>query len=236
MNIYTLLENLSHAIEKAPAIALGASFLWGVLSVVLSPCHLSSIPLIVGFIIKRGTITLARIFCLSSSFAAGIFITIILIGLISASFGRLMGDTGTLGNVLVVMVFILVGLYFLDVIKAPNFGITKLPVIHNDITSALLLGLIFGIASGPCTFAYMAPVLALVFKISSKEFIYAGVMLIVYAVGHCSTVIFAGTCVKAIQKYFNLTEKSKGIIITRRICGILLLISSFVYLISETLK
>ena len=32
---------LSRAIEGAPAVALSAAFVWGVLSVVLSPCHLA---------------------------------------------------------------------------------------------------------------------------------------------------------------------------------------------------
>jgi hypothetical protein len=40
--------NLSHAAEGAALIALGAAVVWGVLSIVLSPCHPASIPLIVG--------------------------------------------------------------------------------------------------------------------------------------------------------------------------------------------
>ena len=49
-----LFTNLSHAVEGAPLIALGAAVVWGILSIVLSPCHLASIPLIVGFISGRG--------------------------------------------------------------------------------------------------------------------------------------------------------------------------------------
>lgn len=37
------LDGLGRALEGSPAIALGAAFLWGVLSIVLSPCHLASI-------------------------------------------------------------------------------------------------------------------------------------------------------------------------------------------------
>ena len=42
------------AVEGTPAIAMAASLVWGILSIVLSPCHLASIPLIVGFIERAG--------------------------------------------------------------------------------------------------------------------------------------------------------------------------------------
>ena len=55
-----LFTNLSHAVEGSAAIALGASFVWGILSIILSPCHLASIPLIVGFISGQGRVSTAR--------------------------------------------------------------------------------------------------------------------------------------------------------------------------------
>ena len=39
---------IGEAFEGSHAIGLGAAFVWGILSVLLSPCHLASIPLIVG--------------------------------------------------------------------------------------------------------------------------------------------------------------------------------------------
>ncbi len=48
-----LLTALSHAIEGAPLIAVAASFIWGILSIVLSPCHLTTIPLIIGYLSKQ---------------------------------------------------------------------------------------------------------------------------------------------------------------------------------------
>ncbi len=57
-----LFSKLSHAVEGAPLVALGASFVWGILSIVLSPCHLASIPLSVGFISEQGKVTVRRAF------------------------------------------------------------------------------------------------------------------------------------------------------------------------------
>ena len=113
----TLFEWLIYSLESAPLIAITASFVWGVLSILLSPCHLSSIPLVIGYISSQGQIKVKRSFYLSLVFAIGILITIALIGLITASMGRLMGDVGQWGNYLVAGIFILIGLYLMDIIR-----------------------------------------------------------------------------------------------------------------------
>ena len=63
---------LSRAVEGAPAVALGAAFVWGILSILLSPCHLASIPLIVGFIDEQDRMSTKRAFLISTLFAFGI--------------------------------------------------------------------------------------------------------------------------------------------------------------------
>ena len=90
-----LFTNLSHAVEGAPAIALTASVIWGVLSIVLSPCHLASIPLIVGFISEQGQVTVKRAFWTSTLFAVGILITIAVIGAITAAANAMAGAPST---------------------------------------------------------------------------------------------------------------------------------------------
>ena len=87
-----LFTNLAHAVEGAPAIALGASVAWGVLSIILSPCHLASIPLIVGFISGQERVSAQRAFTIAMLFAVGILVTIAVIGAITATAGRMMGD------------------------------------------------------------------------------------------------------------------------------------------------
>ena len=89
---------------------MAASFVWGILSIILSPCHLASIPLIVGFIDQQGQMTTRRAFGISTLFSVGILITIALIGLITAAAGRMVGDIGRYGNYFVATIFFLVGL------------------------------------------------------------------------------------------------------------------------------
>jgi len=225
-----LFTTLTRAVEGTPAIALGAAFLWGVLSILLSPCHLSSIPLIVGFIDQQGRMTTRRAFLISTLFAVGILITIAGIGAITAAAGRMMGDVGRWGNYIVAGIFFLVGLVLLDVIPMPWSGPGQVGMKRKGLLAAFVLGLVFGVALGPCTFAYMAPMLGVAFKLASTSMIYGVLLLAVYGLGHCSVIVLAGTSTGLVQKYLNWNEKSKGAVILKKVCGLLVLAGG-VYLI-----
>jgi cytochrome c-type biogenesis protein len=225
-----LFTTLTHAIEGSFVAAFLAAFVWGVLSILLSPCHLASIPLIVGFINGQGRISTRRAFGISALFAVGILITIGAIGFITAAAGRMMGDVGRYGNYFVALIFFVVGLHLLGVIPMPWSGPGQVGMKRKGMLAAFVLGLVFGIALGPCTFAYMAPMLGVTFKLASSNLTYGVLLLLVYGIGHCSVIIFAGTCTELVQHYMNWNEKSKGAIILKKICGILVLLGG-VYLI-----
>jgi len=222
--IQQIFTSLTRAVEGTPAIALTASITWGILSILLSPCHLASIPLIVGFIDKQGRISTRRAFWISTLFAVGILITIAVIGALTAAAGRMMGDIGRYGNYFVALIFFLVGLHLLDIIPIPFSGPGQIGMKRKGLLAAFILGLVFGIALGPCTFAYMAPMLAVTFKLASANFSYGVLLLLAYGIGHCSVIIFAGTFTEIIQRYMNWNEKSKGSLILKKICGILVLL------------
>ena len=214
---------LTNAVTGTPLIALSAALLWGILSVVLSPCHLASIPLIVGFIDGQGPMTTRRAFLISNLFAVGILITIALIGVITAAAGRMMGDLGPWANWFVAGIFILVGLHLLDVIPMPWSGPGGVGMARKGMLAAFLLGLIFGVALGPCTFAYMAPMLAVAFSQAADNMVYAASLLLAYGLGHCAVIVLAGTFTEVIQHYLDWNEKSKGAVILKKICGLLVI-------------
>jgi cytochrome c-type biogenesis protein len=219
-----LFIKLAHAVEGAPLLALIASFLWGVLSIVLSPCHLASIPLIVGFVDEQGRISTKRAFSISLLFGLGILITIAAIGIVTASLGRMMGDVGRWGNYFVALIFFLVGLHLIGLIPMPWAGADASGYKRKGLLAAFILGLIFGIALGPCTFAYMAPMLAVAFRTASTHPLYAASLLLAYGMGHCSVLVLAGTFTEAIQHYLNWSEKSKGTAVVKIVCGVLVIL------------
>lgn len=225
-----LFSTLTKAIEGAAPVALGASFAWGILSVILSPCHLSSIPLIIGFISDQGKLTTRKAFGLSFLFGLGILVTIALIGVVTAAMGRMMGDVGRYGNYAVAAVFFVVGLHLVGVIPMPFSGPGKIGIKRKGLAASFILGLVFGVALGPCTFAFMAPVLTLSLKAATTNVVYAALLLALYGIGHCAVIVAAGTSTEAVQRYLNWNEKSKGVNIVKRICGVLVMLGG-VYLI-----
>jgi cytochrome c-type biogenesis protein len=225
-----LFTSLTHAVEGTPAIALGAAFVWGILSVVLSPCHLASIPLIVGFINGQGVTSTRRAFWLSTLFASGILISIGAIGAVTATAGRMMGDLGPWGNYGVAAVLLVVGLVLLDVIPVPWSGPGQVGMKRKGMLAAFILGLVFGIALGPCTFAFMAPMLAVTFRLATTDLGYGVLLLLLYGIGHCSVIVLAGTFTEVVQRYMDWNERSKGAVIVKKVCGVLVLVAG-VYLI-----
>ncbi len=228
--IQQLFTTLTQAVESSSAIAFAAAFAWGILSVILSPCHLASIPLIVGFINEQGRTTIRRAFAISTLFSVGILITIAAIGAITAAIGRMMGDVGKYGNYFVAVIFFLVGLHLLGVIPMPWSGPGQLGMKRKGLLAAFIIGLVFGIALGPCTFAYMAPMLAVTFRLAATKLFYGVLLLLMYGLGHCSVIVLAGTCTELVQRYMNWNEKSRGAIIVKKTCGVLVLLGGL-YLI-----
>jgi cytochrome c-type biogenesis protein len=218
-----LFTALNHAVTGAPLIALAAATAWGVLSIVLSPCHLASIPLIVGFIDGQGRISTGRAFVISSLFSVGILLTIALIGLLTAAAGRMLGDVGSWGNYLVAAIFFVVGLHLFGAFSIPWSGPGQVGMARKGMLAAFMLGLLFGIALGPCTFAFLAPMLGVTFSLGADRMLFGAALLLAYGIGHCAIIVLAGTFTEVIQKYLNWTERSKGALLLKKVCGVLVI-------------
>jgi cytochrome c-type biogenesis protein len=221
----SLFTTLTEALYGNLALALLASFSWGIVSILLSPCHLSSIPLIIGFLTSKNEKKTSRGVLLAFVFAVGILLTIALLGIITASLGRIMGDVGVYGKYGVAVVFFIVGLYLMDIIRLPDTGVNLRPIQNRSaLWSAFVLGLIFGIALGPCTFAFMAPVLGVVFQLSTTNMFAAGILLLAFGLGHCSVIVAAGGLASRVQSYLDWTNRSNLVLWIKRVAGFLVIL------------
>jgi cytochrome c-type biogenesis protein len=223
----SVFESLTTALAGAAPLALAAAFLWGILSILLSPCHLASIPLIIGFIQGQDNPSQKRAFALSSLFALGILATIALIGVITATAGRLMGDVGPAGNIFVAAIFIIVGLSFLDIVPLNFPSPANVSPKRRGAWAALVLGLVFGIALGPCTFAYMAPMLGVTFKVAATSAVFGTALLAAYGLGHCLVIAVAGAGSAWVQRTLDWNAESTAGGAIKKTCGVLVILGGF---------
>jgi cytochrome c-type biogenesis protein len=226
----TLFTTLSHAVEGRPAIALAAAFAWGLASLLLSPCHLASIPLVIGFVNGQREASPARGAAIAGLFSLGLFTTIGVIGAVTAAAGRLMGQVGPWANYAVAGVFFVVGLSLLDVLPLGWSTPDSTRFRGRGLLAAFGLGLIFGVALGPCTFAYMAPVLGVTVRVSGTHALYGIALIAAYGAGHCSIIVLSGASTSWVGRYLRWTAASRGAAYLRYASGLLVLAGG-VYLI-----
>ena len=219
----TLFTMLSHAVEGQPAIAVAAAFAWGVASLLLSPCHLASIPLVVGFVNGQRQATPARGAAIAGAFSLGLFTSIGVIGGVTAAAGRLMGQVGPWANYVVAGVFFAVGLSLLDVLPLGWGAPDSTRFRGRGPLAAFALGLTFGVALGPCTFAYMAPMLGVTFAVAGTQALYGMLLIAAYGTGHCSIIVLAGTATSWVGRYLRWTDASRGAAYLRYASGMLVL-------------
>lgn len=208
-------------ITAGPILAAFGSFFWGVISIMFSPCHLASIPLIIAYVGGQEAITDARkAGVYSTLFSTGLFISIALVGIICALLGRMLGDIGNYWQILVGLILVWIALGMLGVEKCSFSGSLLYKLNFKGLAGAFGLGLAYGILSGSCTFGFIAPILAI---ITIQDRVATGILyIILFALGHCLPIVFAGSStglVKSIlensrwQNSGKYVQKAAGIII-----------------------
>jgi cytochrome c-type biogenesis protein len=182
----------------ANALAALGCFLWGVVSILFSPCHLASIPLIVAYVGGQETVVKPRqAIGYSVVFSLGLFITISMLGIICAVLGRMLGDVGSYWQILVGLVLCWVALGMLGIEKCSFYGGSLQKLNFKGLFGAFAIGLSYGVLSGSCTFGFIAPILAV---ITIQEKVVIGILFIVlFALGHCLPIVIAGSSTAAVR-------------------------------------
>ena len=171
--------------------ALGC-FLWGMVSVLFSPCHLASIPLIIGYVAGQNHLVEGRKATLYAVvFTTGLFITIAVIGMICSLLGRMLGDVGPYWTIAIGLLLLWVALDMLGVAKCSMSGGLMARLTLKGLSGAFILGLAYGVLSGSCTFGFIAPILAIV-SVQAKVFT-GMVFILLFAIGHCLPIVVAGS-------------------------------------------
>ncbi len=173
-------------------LALVGCFLWGLVSTLLSPCHLASIPLILGYIAgqeQKPTVRGATLHAVL--FSLGLFAAIVLVGVLCSLAGRMLGDVPQwlyfcIGASLMAVG---IGMARMNSCALPNAALLRWHI--RGYGGAFALGGMYGMLSGVCTFGFLAPILAVVTVMGR---LWDGVLMAVaFAIGHCLPVALAGS-------------------------------------------
>ena len=178
-------------------LAILGSFLWGLVSILFSPCHLASIPLMVGYVAGQDDLSKrASIFALLFSF--GLFLSIALVGFACSLLGRMLGDISPFWGIPIGLLIFWLGLdmFGLSGCRVPSLGVGNFKM--RGYQGAFILGLMYGILSGACTFGFIAPILAVITM--QKQILTGLILIIFFALGHCLPIMLAGSSVNFTQK------------------------------------
>ncbi len=178
-------------LSSGPGLALPAAFLWGMVSVMLSPCHIATIPLFIAYVAGQKIIPPPRQAAgYAVLFAIGLFITIMVIGIVCALAGRMLGDVGPWWQAGVGLLLLWVAWTLFRPAQCSTSGNILGRFQIRGAKGALILGLGYGFLSGVCTFGFIAPILGIITL--QKEIITGVAMLFLFGLGHCLPLVFCG--------------------------------------------
>jgi cytochrome c-type biogenesis protein len=181
-------------------------FLGGLITSI-SPCILSMVPLLVGYIGGYGEGSKSRGFSLSLSFITGMALTFAILGFIAAYFGRVFGQVGVVWYYILAVVALLMGLQLLGVLTFNLPGLKKIPIRKAGIGGSLIMGLLFGLVASPCATPVLAVIIA--YAALQGEPLYGSILLFIYGLGHGLPLLVAGTftgMAKNLPKFSTYTQ------------------------------
>ncbi len=232
-----MLSRIFGAMSSAGYSQFLGAFLWGIASVLLSPCGISTVPLVVGYVANTDNPSHWRAFKISCAFCLGIVINLLLVAFITSGISMLLGGYERFLTLITAGVFIVMGLHLLGVIRVKFFAFGRggKGTESQNLKGAVILGVVSGLAVGPCSIAYVSPVLSLAMSRAAEGLSVAVGLVMSYALGYSAVLVFAGTFAQIGSEFLNSPEGSLtywAVKVVNVMCGIALIVGG-VYLVSE---
>jgi len=190
------LEGIGSAIQNsfwaAPLLALAAGVLTS-----FTPCCLSSIPLVIGYVGYMEA-DQGKAFRLSLVFAAGAAVTFTILGITASLMGRLLGTAARWWYFLLGLLMVLMALQVWEIFQfIPSTYLTAKNK-RRGYTGAFIAGILGGLFSSPCATPVLVALLAVVAGKGSPA--WGALLLLFYALGQGTLTVIAGTSLGLVQK------------------------------------
>lgn len=219
----SLIHNISHIIESNLYLAPILALLGGILTS-LSPCCLSTIPLIIGYVGKDNNDT-KKSFVLSVLFALGMTMTFTILGVVASLFGRILNINSNLWYIILGTIMVLMALQVWEVFSfvPSSYAVSKNKKIGY--VGAFFAGALGGLFSSPCSTPILVVILAFVAKEGSL--LYGTLLLLLYSIGHSTLLIIVGTSTSTLRKITNSSNYGALSNVLKVSTGLIILILGF---------
>lgn len=219
-----MLESISEVITESGWLAPLLALLAGILTS-FTPCSLSSIPLVIGYVGGVSQRDTKKSFWLSVTFAAGAAVTFTTLGVIASLAGKLMGTSASWWYIILGVLMVLMALQTWGIFEIIPSSYLISKNTRKGYVGAFIAGILGGIFSSPCSTPVLIALLAIV---AGKGSILWGILLLLlYSIGHGILAIIAGTSVGFVQKLSSSKKYGKASCILKIAMGTLILLIGF---------
>ena len=220
----TWLNQIAQSIQSNMWIAPLLALLAGVLTS-FTPCALSNIPLIIGYVGGVGEKNTKKAFRYSVIFALGTAVTFITLGLIATSAGKLMGNSSQIWYLVLGVLMVLMALQTWEIFQIiPSINLLSKSK-AKGIIGAFIAGVLGGVFSSPCSTPVLIALLAIV--AGRGNLIWGILLMFLYSIGHSALVIVAGTSISFVKKISSNEKYNKVGIALKIVMGTVILLIGF---------
>lgn len=224
-----LINDFAAMISNNSILAIIIALIGGIVSS-FSPCVLSTLPLIIGYLnldenkkkedkVDKRNSNLR----LSLSFSLGIVLTFTALGSLSVLLGKNLRIWGSYWYLFLAVILLLSSLQLIGVINVKKY--CKIPILKKNVFGAFFLGIIGGIFCSPCSTPILVAILA---YISEKSNIILGIILMIsYSLGFCILIFLSGMYADFINRLSDNKKYMKSLNILQILLGIIILFFSF---------
>ncbi len=218
------LADLSVLIENSTWLAPIIALLAGVLTSV-TPCALSSVPLVIGYVGGTSNNDTKRAFKLSLTFSVGMAVTFTALGTIASLLGQLMGSGSSWWYLVLGVLMVLMALQTMEIFNFIPSTYLMSKSTKKGYIGAFIAGILGGIFSSPCATPVLVVLLGLVAR--GGNIVWGILMLLIYSVGHSFLVLIAGTSMGFVKKITGSKKYGKFSILLKYAMGIAILLIGF---------
>jgi cytochrome c biogenesis protein CcdA len=218
------LEQLSTIIAGNLWLAPLLALLGGLLTA-FTPCSLSSVPLVIGYVGGYAGNDARKAFRYSLAFCGGMAVTFTALGTVASLLGRLLQFTGSWWYLILGVLMILMALQTWEIINIIPQSALMSKNNKRGYLGAAVAGLLGGLFASPCATPVLIALLAVVAR--EGKIVWGIILLLLYSIGHSVLLMVAGTSVGFVKQLSRSERYGRASQILKIVMGSVILILGF---------